>query len=132
MYIATYYMYVHISLVQYTFQLGLNTNIIHKTYLNVIICHLFFLYQEKPYQGKASQNQLVGAQYHLLVNNHSGCSGSSGSNGSAAATAWDRSRSSSQRLSINSTRNSSNSNASNNIYYPGQRHPNMLPGDEAL
>ena len=100
--------------------------------------------QEKPYQGIESRNHLVGqgAQYHLLVDNSNGSSSSHGSsgehyrfsNGSGGASAgpcgapWDRSRSSSQRLS-NSPRNS---NIGTTVYYPGQRHPDFLPGDEAL
>lgn len=102
-------------------------------------------FQEKPYLGKESKNQLVGqsTQYHLLVNNSNG---SSGSNGSAAwdrsrspngvtwdraksPVEWERSRSSSQRYSQTSVRNSTNSST---VYYPGQRHPDMQPGDEAL
>jgi hypothetical protein len=81
--------------------------------------------------GKESKNQLVssGGQYHLLVNNGSNGSCAS-SNGSGQPAAWDRSRScSSQRFSQNSIRNSTNSAT---VYYPGQRHPDMLPGDEAL
>ena len=84
--------------------------------------------------GKESKNQLVppGGQYHLLVNNGSNgsCGSSTGSAQPVGAAAWDRSRScSSQRFSQNSMRNSTNSST---VYYPGQRHPDMLPGDEAL
>ena len=106
--------------------------------------------QEKPYQGIESRNQLVGqgAHYHRLFNNSNGSSSSNGSGGdgggmgdtgdhyrfsngstSAGVVTWDRSRSSSQRLSNNSPRTS---NLSTTVYYPGQRHPDFLPGDEAL
>ncbi len=75
-----------------------------------------------------------GGQYHLLVNNGSNgsCASSNGSGPKASAgAAWgDRSRScSTQRFSQNSVRNSTNSST---VYYPGQRHPDMMPGDEAL
>ena len=83
-----------------------------------------------------------GAQYHLLVNNSNDPNSSQGSGdhyrfsngstggGAGAASGWDRSRSSSQRLS-NSPRNSM-SNTHTTVYYPGQTHPHFLPGDEAL
>lgn len=75
--------------------------------------------QEKKPLGKESKNQLIPTNPHhsLIV---------TGSNSS----------SSSQRFSQSSNpRFSSVSNGYSNggsVYYPGQRHPDMLPGDEAL
>ena len=77
-----------------------------------------------------SRNELVGhaSQYHLLVNSPNNCS--NGWDRSRSPNGWERSRSSSQqRFSQGSVRNSTNSST---VYYPGQRHPDMLPGDEAL
>ena len=133
---------------------GSYSEIIVNTCVNVI-CVL----QEKPYQGKQSHNQSVQhtSHYHKLVDNSpvpdlhpSPLNGTSWdrsrlSNGSTAAAtttngsnaaAWEsRSTSASQqRLSGASLRHSSHSNRNSGsaVYYPGQRHPDMLPGDEAL
>jgi len=76
--------------------------------------------QEKKPLGKESKNQMIPTNPHhsLIV---------TGSNSSS---------SSQQRFSQNSNpRFSSVSNGYSNggsVYYPGQRHPDMLPGDEAL
>merc|ERR1719233_1804169 len=75
--------------------------------------------QEKKPLGKESKNQLIPTNPHhsLII---------TGSNSS----------SSSQRFSQSSNPRFSNlSNGYSNggsVYYPGQRHPDMLPGDEAL
>jgi len=75
--------------------------------------------QEKKPLGKESKNQLIPTNPHhsFII---------TGSNSS----------SSSQRFSQSSNPRFSNvSNGYSNggsVYYPGQRHPDMLPGDEAL
>ena len=83
--------------------------------------HNYILLQEKKPLGKESKNSLVPTQPpHSVIYS---------SEDMAVQRFSQRSSASGGRYSGLSSHGYSNGGS---VYYPGQRHPDMLPGDEAL
>ena len=85
--------------------------------------HNYILFQEKKPLGKESKNSLVPSQpQHSLIY-------STTRDEMNVQRFSQRSSGSGGRYSGLSSHGYSNGGS---IYYPGQRHPDMMPGDEAL